>query len=225
MFRLRKPLWLTNSPISGISKRCRGAVSSKALPRISQHFPLNTCIAILFNSRTMTSLPIKSHPLDPHPLTDLASLLATNLKPHFRDVSASVVRCPDLRQPPFHLAASGLCGNEKIADIGGPPYLHPFPNFTKKYEFLDLPKLLEMSPGKGFMLGAGAGPFHVVGRNSELMPNLSYEGDEVRLSSLSQSFIFSLSKTRVLRSSSPEIPLESKNHSLSNELYCTGILV
>jgi hypothetical protein len=68
-----------------------------------------------------------------------------------------------------------------------------------------LPKLLEMSPGKGFMLGAGAGPFHVVGRNSELMPNLSYEGDEVRLSSLSQSFISSLSKTRVLRSSSPEL--------------------
>lgn len=153
----------------------------------------------------MTSLPIKSYPLDPPPLTDLASLLTTNLKPHFRDVSASVVRCPDLRQPPFHLAASGLCGNEKIADIGGPPYLHPFPNFTKKYAFLDLTKLLEMSPGNGFMLGAGAGPFHVVGRNSELMPNLSYEGDGVMLCSLSQSLISFLNKTRVLGYSSPEL--------------------
>jgi len=32
---------------------------------------------------------------------------------------------------------------------------------------------------RGFILGAGAGPFHVVGVNSELMPNMSYDGDQV----------------------------------------------
>ena len=31
-----------------------------------------------------------------------------------------------------------------------------------------------MSPETGFMLGAGAGPFHVLGQNSELMPNFAY---------------------------------------------------
>lgn len=119
-------------------------------------------------------LPIKPYHLTPPPLSELASLLATGLKPHFKDVEASVVPCPDLTLAPFHLAASGLYGSERIADIGGPPYLHPLPNFTKKYSFLELAKTLDMSPERGFMLGAGAGPFHVVGQNSELMPNLSY---------------------------------------------------
>ena len=126
-----------------------------------------------------TPLPIKTYPLTPPALSELASFLSKNLPSHFRNVSASVVPCPDLRQSPFHLAAAGLCGNEKIADIGGPPYLHPFPDFTKKYSFLELAKLLDMSPDRGFMLGAGAGPFRVVGSNSELMPNISYEGEEV----------------------------------------------
>ena len=119
-------------------------------------------------------LPIKTYPLNPPPLSDLASLLTINLPSHFRDVSVSVVPCPDLTLPPFHLAAAGLSGNGKIADIGGPPYLHPLPNFSKKYSFLELARLIGMNPERGFMLGAGAGPFHVVGRNSELMPNLSY---------------------------------------------------
>jgi hypothetical protein len=127
---------------------------------------------------TSTSpLPIKTYLLNPPPLTELASLLSTNLRSHFRDVSASVVPCPDLTLPPFHLAARGLSGNEKIADIGGPPYLHPLPDFTKKYSFLQLAKVIGMNPERGFMLGAGAGPFHVVGRNSELMPNMSYSNE------------------------------------------------
>ncbi|KAE9366780.1 DUF1907-domain-containing protein [Stipitochalara longipes BDJ] len=125
-----------------------------------------------------SSLPIKTYPFTPPHLSELASLLTTNLPAHFCHVSASVVPCPDLQQSPFHLAAAGLGGNERIADVGGPPYLHPLPNFTKKYSFLSLAKLLGMSQDRGFMLGAGAGPFHVVGRNSELMPNMSYSGKE-----------------------------------------------
>ncbi len=38
---------------------------------------------------------------------------------------------------------------------------------------------MDMSPDRGFIIGAGAGPFHVVGVNSELMPNLSYENEKV----------------------------------------------
>jgi len=127
----------------------------------------------------MTSLPIKKHILYPPPLSDLATLLTSSLKTNFKDVTASVVQCPDLKLAPFSLAASGLSGHELIADVGGPPYLHPLPNFSKKYSLLSLMKMMEMSPDKGFVIGAGAGPFHVVGRNSELMPNLSYFGDTV----------------------------------------------
>jgi hypothetical protein len=46
--------------------------------------------------------------------------------------------------------------------------------FDKKYNFLDVAKMAQMSPETGMMIGAGAGPFHVVGVNSELMPNLAY---------------------------------------------------
>jgi len=127
----------------------------------------------------MASLPIIKHSLSPPPLSELATLLTTSLEPHFKDVTASVTQCPDLKQAPFNLAASGLSGHELIADIGGPPYLHPLPDFSKKYSILSIMKMMEMSPDKGFVIGAGAGPFHVVGMNSELMPNLSYEGDTV----------------------------------------------
>ncbi len=127
----------------------------------------------------MASLPIKKYTLDPPPLSELAALLATGLKSYFKHITTSVSTCPDLRQPPFNLAARGLSGHECIADIGGPPYLHPLPNFTKKYSLLSLTKLMDLSPDRGFIIGAGAGPFHVVGGNSELMPNLSYEADEV----------------------------------------------
>lgn len=37
---------------------------------------------------------------------------------------------------------------------------------------------MEMGP-RGSILGAAAGPFHVLGYNSELVPDLSYDGDEV----------------------------------------------
>ncbi|KAM0717785.1 hypothetical protein Q7P37_006117 [Cladosporium fusiforme] len=39
-----------------------------------------------------------------------------------------------------------------------------------------LAKSMEMSPEGGSLIGAGAGPFHVLGTNSELAPNLSWKG-------------------------------------------------
>jgi hypothetical protein len=76
------------------------------------------------------------------------------------------------------LATEGILGNERIADIGGPPNLHPLPKFDRKYSLLDMMKLMEMG-NRGFVLGAAAGPFHVIGVNSELMPNLSHDQGEV----------------------------------------------
>jgi Domain of Unknown Function (DUF1907) len=40
-------------------------------------------------------------------------------------------------------------------------------------------RLMEMEKKSGFVLSASASPFHVVRMNSELMPNLSYRGEEV----------------------------------------------
>ncbi|KAB8274761.1 hypothetical protein BDV30DRAFT_208644 [Aspergillus minisclerotigenes] len=119
-----------------------------------------------------TNLPVKRLTLDPPPLSELSQVIGERLSRHFGHVAANVVPCPDLRQPPFHLAGEGLCGNERIADVGGPPHLRPSPRLDKKYSLPSIMKMIEMRQ-QSFVLGAAAGPFHVIGQNSELMPNLA----------------------------------------------------
>lgn len=68
------------------------------------------------------------------------------LSKNFERSSVRIVDCPDLTQAPFHLASpgisgvgltrrsnfiSGLCGNVRIADVGGVPNLHPMPKLDK----------------------------------------------------------------------------------------------
>lgn len=62
--------------------------------------------------------------------------------------------------------------------LGELPNLSPSPKLDQKYSLLEMARLMEMEEKSGFVLGAGAGPFHVLGMNSELMPNLSYRGEE-----------------------------------------------
>jgi hypothetical protein len=110
-------------------------------------------------------------------LEEVRDVLQKGLKQNFETIDVSIVKCPDLRQKPFNLAHSGLCGNEKIADVGGPPYLIPFPQRDKIYSFKDIASVLGMGDN-AFLLGAGAGPFHVVDTCCELMPNISFEKNQ-----------------------------------------------
>ncbi|CZR57771.1 uncharacterized protein PAC_07660 [Phialocephala subalpina] len=124
------------------------------------------------------SLPIEKHALDPPPLVELASVISKGLQANYKSSTVSIIPCPDLTASPFHLAAPGLSGHESIADIGGPPFLHPLPDFSKKYSLPDiLSHCGDGEKGGRFAIGAGAGPFHVVGQNSELAPNISVDGD------------------------------------------------
>jgi hypothetical protein len=127
----------------------------------------------------MSKWTTESYSLPSTTLQDILPAISTGLKHNFKDSAVSISACPDLRQALFHLAGEGLCGHERIADVGGPPNLHPLPKFDRKYSLLELTKLMEMPREEGFILGAGAGPFHAIGNNSELMPNLSYKGEEV----------------------------------------------
>ena len=126
----------------------------------------------------MSGWPSESYRLPSSRLKDVLPAIEKGLVGTFEEFTVDIVPCPDLRQAPFHLAGEGLCGNERIADIGGPPNLHPVPKFDRKYSLLELTRVMEMSKDRGFVLGAGAGPFHDIGNNSELMPNLSYKGDD-----------------------------------------------
>ena len=120
--------------------------------------------------------PIKRFIIDPPPLDELRDVIQDGLRRSFKTTSVEVTTCPDLRQPPFHLSAPGLCGDEKIADVGGPPYLQPVSDLSKKYALPEILHLVGME-GQGLAIGAAGGPFHIVGKNSELVPNLARDAD------------------------------------------------
>lgn len=115
-------------------------------------------------------------PLSPPSLEELVQTLKAPLATNYEHTTISVVQCPDLRQAPFNLATEGLSGDEKIADVGGQGHLFPRPRLDKIYSMTKVAQSMEMSPERGSILGAGAGPFHVVGRNCELAPNFSWDG-------------------------------------------------
>ena len=103
-------------------------------------------------------------------------MVSTALNANYSQSSVTVQKCPDLRQPPFGLAFQGLSGNEVIADIGGQEHLFPTPLLNKRYSLLECAKLMQMSPDKGALLGAGA---NYVDTCIELAPNVSWQGDKV----------------------------------------------
>lgn len=125
------------------------------------------------DSKIEGSYPIVKHHLDAPTLAELAAILEPGLQKSFKTASVSVTACPNLYDEPFYLAAPGLCGSERIADVGGLIHLHPVPNFDKKYSLISIMNQMELPQNQSFVLGAGAGPFHQIGHNSELIPNLS----------------------------------------------------
>ncbi|KAF9774228.1 hypothetical protein IL306_007797 [Fusarium sp. DS 682] len=118
---------------------------------------------------------VEKYPLSPPSLEELADKLKPALAANYEHSTVSVVISPDLREAPFHLATEGLSGNEKIADVGGQPNLFPRPKMDCVWSMTELAKAMEMDPAKGGLLGAGAGPHHVVGQNCELAPNIGWK--------------------------------------------------
>ena len=125
-------------------------------------------------------LNFKKLVLDVPSLQEVSSVLQLGLSQHFETVDVSVTDCPDLTKAPFHLAQTGLSGNEKVADIGGPPYLAPLVQRDKYYSLKDMAALLDLNHS-AFMIGAGAGPFKEIGTNCELMPNILLEESQTKI--------------------------------------------
>lgn len=117
-----------------------------------------------------------THPLSPPPLEEISSTLRPSLRANYKESTIDIVTCPDLTAPPFHLASQGLSGNESIADIGGQAHLFPRPLKEKKYSLADCAKSMGMSQQHGLLIGAGAAPWHVIGQNAELAPNVGWKG-------------------------------------------------
>ena len=89
-------------------------------------------------------MQIEEFPLDAPSLEEIVDVIKPALESNYKSSSISVVDCPDLRQPPFGLAAEGLSGRECIADIGGQPNLFPEPRLDRKYSSKSIVKVLPM---------------------------------------------------------------------------------
>uniref|UniRef100_A0A182PHV0 DUF1907 domain-containing protein n=1 Tax=Anopheles epiroticus TaxID=199890 RepID=A0A182PHV0_9DIPT len=129
----------------------------------------------MMESLDTAKLLFEEKPLHTPSLTELRDVLANGLKSCFATVNVEVVECPDLSKAPFHLAGSGLNGSPVLVEIGGPPYLLPLVDRTKLYDVVSVAKRALHDDRKAFVvLGAGAGPFPLVGSNCEGMYNLRY---------------------------------------------------
>ena len=115
-------------------------------------------------------LPTEKQCLYQPPLEELASAIQYGMRNNFETVSVSVTDCPDLTQIPFGLAEKGICGRPKLLDVGGVPYLIPKPDLSRIYNFDVLANLIGNEDA--FFIGAGAGGCHILGVNSEMMPNV-----------------------------------------------------
>ncbi|XP_064459199.1 ester hydrolase C11orf54 homolog [Ornithodoros turicata] len=118
----------------------------------------------------MASLDVKKHTLYTPSLEEVAKVLNDGLKGYFKKVDVAVTDCPDLRRKPFMLASEGICGRPRLSDVGGVPYLIPMARTEKIYSINDVMKCVELPDG--FVIGAGAGPHHIVGVNCEMMHNM-----------------------------------------------------
>ena len=124
------------------------------------------------------SLKIVKHIPHVPSLQEVATCLQEYLSTEFQEASVSVTSCPDLMKDPFHLAASGLSGSPAVCDVGGVPYLVPLAQIDRSpYSMKEIARQLGYSK-QAFFVGAAAGPFPVIGTNSELMPNYSINHEE-----------------------------------------------
>lgn len=108
------------------------------------------------------------------------SVLQTELKATFDQVTVEVVPCPDLTAAPFHLTAPGLNGNPRILEIGGPPYLLPTVDRQRVYDLNAICRRayqLDNPNGEYMAIGAGAGPWPHAKTNCEGVYNMRGGGD------------------------------------------------
>lgn len=123
-------------------------------------------------------LPVESKDLFGPPMQFLAGVLEEGLKKNFAAASVKFVECPDLTQKPFGLADKGLCGNPRLLDVGGVPYLIPLVQKEKLYDMKDYPQLTGAKAEEDtLIIGAGAAPWTFLRRNAEMMPNLVVKAD------------------------------------------------
>ncbi|XP_055381854.1 ester hydrolase C11orf54 homolog [Condylostylus longicornis] len=111
-------------------------------------------------------------------LEEIQEVLQEALRSNFDQVTVEVVDCPNLKNDPYYLADSGLCGSPTLVEVGGPPYLLPLVDTSKIY---DITEIAKRSIGKEstniLICGAGAGPHMIHDQNCEGIYNMKIENN------------------------------------------------
>uniref|UniRef100_A0A6B2EA11 DUF1907 domain-containing protein n=1 Tax=Phlebotomus kandelakii TaxID=1109342 RepID=A0A6B2EA11_9DIPT len=132
----------------------------------------------------MTSLNLESLTFEEKELfvpeaQELQEALTEGLKKNFQEVSVEFMDCPDLSREPFNLASSGLCGSPTIVEYGGAPYLLPLVQREKLYDLNGICQKISRvrNMSECLAVGAGAGPYSLIGGNCEGIFNLKRNSD------------------------------------------------
>ncbi|XP_037092585.1 ester hydrolase C11orf54 homolog [Pollicipes pollicipes] len=144
------------------------------------------------------TLKVENSALYQPPQVEMAVVLESALRENFAEATVRIVDCPDLRQEPFGLAAAGLCGSTRVVEVGGVPNLVPLVKRDRLYNLWDVPAACGLP--EGMLLGAGAGPWPYVGKNSEMMPNLSVAAS----GRVNNSYVVTVEKSGMVQAKLPE---------------------
>uniref|UniRef100_A0A8R1HH19 DUF1907 domain-containing protein n=1 Tax=Caenorhabditis japonica TaxID=281687 RepID=A0A8R1HH19_CAEJA len=104
-------------------------------------------------------------------LDELKEVFIKSLTENFETVTVDITTCPDLSKPPFNQTSSGFGENLRIAEVGGPGNLFPGFHIDHQFDITTIGKVCELPEASVF--GPGAGPWPVVGQNSEMVADVN----------------------------------------------------
>jgi hypothetical protein len=105
------------------------------------------------NSVSSHQLIVSSLSLFVPELDNLQAALQKGLKLNFAEVEVTLVDCPDLSHPPFHLATSGLSGDQIVIELGGPTNVVPVADRSKVYDLVSMVRNISGYEDKQFFIG------------------------------------------------------------------------
>lgn len=118
-------------------------------------------------------LTLKNAPFWTPPLEEVSAALHKGLSDTYQKVRVSVVACPDLQE--WGCAAPGMCGAERIVEVGGEPYAH---NPAYRGITFDLGEIAqEIGLSRWYAFGAGIACSQVIdGHCGEIIPCTTSQG-------------------------------------------------
>lgn len=119
------------------------------------------------------NLKIKHAKLWTPPLEEIALALQKGLSAYYNEVHVAVMPCPDLQE--WGCAAPGMCGSERIIEVGGEPYAHNPKYHGVQFDLGEIAQAIGLSDW--YACGAGIACSQVIGGHcGEMIPCTTAQG-------------------------------------------------